>query len=442
MGPKGNSSLNVHLSLGDVFDKEKTEIKSAGPRSTKIIVRSKNRSQSSENVNKKFKQKGIRTETISTNDSSFPATFIKLDDKTTLTIIYKPMSDEKVSTALAESAQAVYASMAMDILKRDIKNSDLVDKNFKNSMKSSFTTEGIEKIMSKLNDEWIDSSMKGANALRQKYRNSSFEFHRGSRKVKTIEESFSKIKKNEGLSIDINKWSPADIYLIKKGFDPSVLKEENTIRGLNALMYKLLIEEKLIGVSLKKISGTPSISNINFPKDKDISEFEYGRMTSPPESTSGYIEMKKGSKNMKINFRNFTASGGFSGEVIVPGASARHGKISHGPINDVLKQHGLKQIPSNPESRAIAVKNSKQDAEYIAQQMSSLGFIQQSQIKGTVSMIMAKDVNYRHSKYLTMKLFEILKKLNSEEMTNITEDFYRYAGSQIKGVSGPYIKLQ
>jgi len=102
----------------------------------------------------------------------------------------------------------------------------------------------------------------------------------------------------------------------------------------------------------------------------------------------------------------------------------------------------LKQIPSNPESRAIAVKNSKQDAEYMAQQMASLGFIQQSQIKGTVSMIMAKDVNYRHSKYLTMKLFEILKKLNSEQMSNISEDFYRYAGSQIKGVSGPYIKLQ
>ena len=66
---------------------------------------------------------------------------------------------------------------------------------------------------------------------------------------------------------------------------------------------------------------------------------------------AGYIVMKKGNSQMKINFRTFTASGGWSGEVLVPGGTARHGKISHGPLNDVLKAHGVKQITDNIPSR-------------------------------------------------------------------------------------------
>ena len=84
------------------------------------------------------------------------------------------------------------------------------------------------------------------------------------------------MKKNVGWYGDVNKWSPADIYLMSRGFDPSVLLNENTFAGLNASMYNLLMEEKLIGVSLKKIE-TPkgSISNINFPDEKNVLNFKY-----------------------------------------------------------------------------------------------------------------------------------------------------------------------
>ena len=45
-------------------------------------------------------------------------------------------------------------------------------------------------------------------------------------------------------------------------------------------------------------------------------------------STSGYLIMKKGPQTIKVNFRTFTSSGGFSGEVL--GGSLRHGKVGHG----------------------------------------------------------------------------------------------------------------
>ena len=45
-----------HVALNEVLGKEKTEIKSAGPRSVNLIVRAQNRVEASDNVKNKFKQ--------------------------------------------------------------------------------------------------------------------------------------------------------------------------------------------------------------------------------------------------------------------------------------------------------------------------------------------------------------------------------------------------
>jgi len=437
----GNSSFTFHTTLSEVLGTEKTEIKSAGPRTVKFIVRAQNRVETSDRVQKKFKQKGIKFETKQVADSSFPSTIIKLDDKSTVTVIYKPSSDAKVSTALAESAQAVFCSMAMNVKKGNLTEADLTSANFTKSMSKADVTSTLQDVEKKLTDDWMSSSILGANTLRVKYNGKQFECHRGSKKVGIIESAFTNVKRKEGLSVNLNKWSPADIYLIKPGFDPSPLKEENTIRGLNALMFKYLMDESVIGVSLKKLGNSAQIKNINFPTDTDTSTFEYVGVESPPNSTSGYIVMKKGSSQMKINFRTFTASGGWSGEVLVPGGTARHGKISHGPINDVLKAHGIKEITDNIPSRNIASQNKDQTAEAMAKSMVKHGFIKQSEVPGVVNMIKGSNVNYRQSKFLVLEMFDNLPLSNKKKMNQLVEDMYRYAGSIIKGVSGPYIKL-
>ena len=437
----GNSAFTFHTTLSEVLGNEKTEVKSAGPRTVKFIVRAQNRVEASDRVQKKFKQKGIKFETKQTSDSSFPSTIIKLDDRSTVTVIYKPASDAKVSTALAESAQAVYCSMAMNVKRGNLTEVDLTASNFTKAMTKSDVTSTLQEVEKKLTDDWMSSSVLGANTLRAKYNGKSFECHRGSKKVGIIETAFTNVKRKEGLSINLNKWSPADIYLIQPGFDPSPLKKENTIRGLNALMFKYLMEEKVIGVSLKKLGSTAQIKNINFPTDKDTSTFSYVGIESPPASTSGYIVMKKGSSQMKINFRTFTASGGWSGEVLVPGGTARHGKISHGPINDVLKAHGIKQITDNIPSRNIATQNKDQTAKDMAKSMVKHGFVPSKDEAAIVNMIKSSNVNYRQSKFLVLELFDNLPLNDKKKMDQLVEDMYRYAGSIIKDVSGPYIKL-
>ena len=157
-------------------------------------------------------------------------------------------------------------------------------------------------------------------------------------------------------------------------------------------------------------------------------------------STSGYLIMKKGPQEIKVNFRTFTSSGGFSGEVL--GGSARHGKVGHGAMSNLLKSHGLPELPDNPTSRRIAVQGDEKMAEWIAKTSKDLGLVNSNQEAEAEMKWLQGDTNYRQSKYLTVKLFEIIKGINNNDKRNmLMEDMYRYASSTVRGVSGPYIKL-
>ena len=136
--------------------------------------------------------------------------------------------------------------------------------------------------------------------------------------------------------------------MIKKDFDvKGALSGIDTIAALNAEMQKLLNNNEVVGISLKKLKGSAHINLINEVGKDEIFDIKFVNFTAPSGSTSGYINMTKDGQKMKINFRNFTSQGGFSGEVLLPGGAARHGKISHGPINDVLALNKLTPIPDN-----------------------------------------------------------------------------------------------
>ena len=68
-------------------------------------------------------------------------------------------------------------------------------------------------------------------------------------------------------------------------------------------------------------------------------------------------------------------------------------------------------------------------------------FVPQKDKQAIVNMIKSSTVNYRQSKFLVQELFDNLPLDNQKKMNQIVEDMYRYAGSIIKGVSGPYIKM-
>jgi len=345
-------------------------------------------------------------------------------------------------TAIAESAQAVYAQYVVDnpgITVDSVIDSQKLKKAYDKCVTTGASFEEIESI----DPDWKKSSIMGALKLKTPY-SQGYKYLRGGDMVDKVSKAFSKVKKAQGWYGDLNKWSPADIYIAKSTFTAQQLQDElsgiTTWETLNARMYELLTDKKFIGVSLKKMERGADLSDINFPTDKSTVDFKYEKMESPMTSTSGYLIMKKGPQEIKVNFRTFTSSGGFSGEVL--GGSARHGKVGHGAMSNLLKAHGLPELEDNPTSRRIATQGSDQMAQWVAKTSVELGLVNSNQEAEAEMRWKSGDTNYRQSKYLTVKLFEIINGIKNNDKKNmLMEDMYRYASSTVKNVSGPYIKL-
>lgn len=345
-------------------------------------------------------------------------------------------------TAIAESGQAVYAQYVVDnpgVTVDSVIDSSKLKKAYDKCVTTGASFEEIES----MDPDWKKSSIMGALKLKTKY-GRGYKYLRGGDMVEKVSKAFSKVKKSQGWYGDLNKWSPADIYIAKSGFTAQQLQNEldgiTTWETLNARMFELLTENKFIGVSLKKMESSSNLTDVNFPTDKSTVDFKYEKMESPMNSTSGYLIMKKGSQSIKVNFRTFTSSGGFSGEVL--GGSARHGKIGHGALINILKSHGLPELPDNQTSRRIAVQGDEKMAEWVGKTSKDLGLVNSNQEAEAETKWLQGDTNYRQSKYLTIKLFEIINDINDMKKKNmLMEDMYRYASSTTKGVSGPYIKL-
>lgn len=434
------------LSLNKALQGFDVSVKTATSRTVVYIVKAADRTKLAADVNLALKKEKVNFKAnVKDNVSSFPITTVKVDN-VVYKVVYKPLKSGgsgagAAATKLGESAQALYAAMANQ-LGRSIKESDLTQANFDKAIKFAITDEDFGKMKNDLTDDWIYSSIQGANQLLSRYRSKDYEYHRGSSKVNVIENVFKKINKAEKAFGDINKWSPADIYIMRKGFNPGILQEESTLKGLNEMMYKLIEEKKLIGVSLKKIErGNGRISQKNFPKDPKISKASFKGTSSTFDAMDGYI-IWGSSSTEKIQFRSFGVGDGLTGwQGEIKGASANQGKISLGPINYILKSHGQKQLPSSKESAALARQNTDKHAKDIAKLMADYKLISNSEVDAAAQTIKGKSEKYRYSKWLVLQLLIKMRDMSKRTADHITQDMYLYASSQAS-FSAPYLKLE
>jgi len=458
--------LAIHHALGNI-NGAKATVKKAGAKRVEFYVYvTSGTGETRETIQQKVADK-LKESNLGVNQvdyawdhaaSSFPSIRIDLVDKSWMYIIFKNEKSARIPTSVAESSQALFAARAFQ-KGSALDKCDQCSKHWAEAYADcdipQLSKAKALDMCANLNEEWVTSNTLGANALLadNSLKGANWKFHRGSKTVEEIYKCFSKVKSIEkqnrrDLNINPNKWSPADIYLIDKNWTKETVKGElkdiSTIDSLNAKMQEWIENKKVIGVSLKKIKANPTIKDMNFVGKKYQLDVEYTGISAPPTSTSGYIEIKvttksNGTKKKKINFRNFTDQGGFSGEVLEPGGAARHGKISHGPIDEVLTMLGYKSLPANNVARSECFKK----GEWMAKKNVDLEFMPQSDAEAYAAMVPGSTINFASSKYLVLSLFDRIEKdLNdSSKMNTLAEVMYRYAGSQIKGVSAPYLKM-
>ena len=343
---------------------------------------------------------------------------------------------------LGEGSQCIYAGVAFG-LGRNITQRDITKTNIEKYKKKFEIDSTVDQIIDDLPEVWMDSSILGANKLYDKFFkvNGKFTFHKGSKDagskiVRKINELFQKFKKNEGLSLNINKWNPADFWLVSDEFDIEVLENEKTMEGFNQQIQKQLLENKLIGISLKQMAGKAVLTINNVERNKKFDK-KYNGYTYSTKSIDGYINL---TGNSKLQFRATQGPKsltGWQGEI--QGGLAAGGKISLGPFNMLLKAHGLKQIPTNTAKRVkdepMVVLNE------IKVGLKKYGKMKDVEIEKFVSTSKIVTDQFLYSKLLVTQLIDVFEKTlkNKKKLRDqLAEDMFLYAASLSKYSSAFY----
>ena len=445
------SISEVLLSINQVLSGYDSEVKKATDKITQLQVTGKERVEIREDIKQKLDKAGIKYEQKKLTGSGFEGIEIQESSSSVLRILFKTTGGGSgggaALTKLAESAQAVYAAVAFG-LGRDITNADITPANIK-KYKDLFDVDGdMDEILNKLPDIWIESSVLGANKLYDEFKGlKGIKFHRGDSVVKNIEDQFKRIKKSEGVRMDINKWSPADIYITTPKYDPKCLEDEESIKGLNQCMNERINPQdtKMFGVSLKKMSNNASLKLLNFDK-KDATEKEFDGIEMTQDSKDMYITFKDGTK---IQFRGFSGDNlsGWQGEV--KGSKANQGKIGGGPINLLLKLH-TKTVDGKTVDIKVAqkLKNKKERGAVIEDLKKGLKELLGNKFKEDkfvdMQLKMKEDefLSWVYSKSQGVQLAKIVESVtNKVKKDQLCEDFYLYANSR-SAIASAYYKLE
>ena len=286
-------------------------------------------------------------------------------------------------TALAESSQALFCAVAdflgerksdklLDVKKyltfTDFKRAvgeQVISKAEKRIRTPGVTLSDIEEFLLKNNDWYKSSTLIALKLVKDitgidtdfKLKQEGFQklfYFRGDQEVMGNIEKLFKIANSSPITVanqvkfgNVNKWSPADIYLAtekaRKDIGDAALKAKPktySFIDLNILTSNLIDSGDLLPLSLKKTTKTVQLQKVNFDKKSEIKALE--KVSLSPKKVTNWQPYKKvpfGTKGETRDMRAFLNNGGeikfrhdpsakrFVAEFIGGGAEARGGSI-------------------------------------------------------------------------------------------------------------------
>jgi len=325
-------------------------------------------------------------------------------------------------TAKGESAQAIVNAIRYSF-SGDITNQDVDDESIADAKSDVRVTdfEGANELL-KTNPGWLTSSVSIANALASAY-DGPFIQNRGSEWVKNLEAAVKPHLKEAGIS-DINKWSPADIWMVAP--DEINISWPDSLSGINSLLLKKYAEGKIIGVSLKKTGKDATLKVFNAP-EKSKESFKFKGIDPRPNAAKGFVLF---GDNGSIEFRNFSGLSGFQGEIL--GNKAAGGKVGYGTIQKALKDNGI-TLSSPSEIKDEVINEDPKFKEKFKKLWDSTEGLNSEDFElyyDNPKRTLNQNLAYRISKYLALELINGIN--NSNNPDEIISDLLNYASSQTK----------
>lgn len=188
---------------------------------------------------------------------------------------------------------------------------------------------------------WVTSVVHNVTALMgSSYTKGKYICHRGDAFMSAIYTQAKVLLKQAGYArVKEDKWNPGDIWLSQiKSID-----QFDDIGLYNDWIAKKLVDGVLLGVSLKKSSGSATVSYIDQGAKKPFLRYRGTKKPDGPYNVG--IEIKS-NKGFTINIRSFNMPKGdkIQTEILVPAGVARHGKA---PSTLIENEYGIKLTPKS-----------------------------------------------------------------------------------------------
>ena len=378
------------------------------------------------------------------------------DTKKYIRILVKPNGSKgsgggAAATAIQEAAQCVYAAMRYYCGEKEIYNEDDLRCGM-NHVDVGGTK--LEDIMG-LPKEWKEGSVKGANEIFEKVGAGKYKFVRGDRLLDdgSIKNAFGRVKGQTNLSSE-DKWNPADIWMVEESEVGAIKKHldgENTIDCLNNALLQLFNEQKLMGISLKKIEGNPKMDIKNnqsaaIRKANEKAKFVKYDLTFL-SSMDVYLYYGPGTFE-KFQARNFGGSSKGDWKLELKGKSAAQGKIQGTVLIELLRNAGFTNIskfniPTWAESapgKSKAQEDITDEIYKLLKDYSATKFDKSPKAEANnKAQIALQDKSWRYSKLAGLRFLDWLTKCKDPDMA--MKEIYLYASSQ-SDKSSVYYKLQ
>lgn len=299
-----------------------------------------------------------------------------------------------------------------------------------------------------INDpSWMKSSIKTANKLygATKYRNTKFKFHRGTSIVNIVENHFKKVNAADGRPFsNINKWTPADIYMCDHSFDTTMITNEMIFQGgINKVLKQLIKEKKLIGVSLKKVTSSQgNLTEHNFTRASLTVKKPFESVGS--KTLMGSMDVYVKGQGVSVQFRATDAEGKtWQGEVM--GTAAKHGKVGGGVMNYIMesvygKGEGVWKNYPSAAAVSVASRGNGLDKRIFTLANKNKSSVMGNDESTNLEAISRMRPQWKFAKYIGLEVVDRMMSGSATERDEITTRIYLYATSASDN-SAPYIKI-
>lgn len=183
---------------------------------------------------------------------------------------------------------------------------------------------------------WIESSTTIAKALGPYLAATKYEVHQrsGSKFEKNISDAAKRLLKDAGHKMGLDKWNPADIWIIKPKFANTNFKQFSDIVELNNWLLERFAAKDILGVSLKQVGKTAKVQVFNKDKPKPLKYegWDVGK--------TGFVRALNGTiffSGQSMIIRNFGRPESVSGEI--NGKLAQGGKVGHGALVSIWTKY-------------------------------------------------------------------------------------------------------